>query len=118
MHAAQRADRAVGSALGSRVRAAQIKRLTKQSAVLVRNISILFRTAQAELQRKDRTIAELRFADHFALLPGSLRAALPRAEHALAKRPRRRHRRQRPRAHHDGHLAPFGCATRMCVLVN
>jgi hypothetical protein len=63
---------AVGRRSGaSRFRApAQIKRLTKQSAVLVRNISILFRTAQAELQRKDRTIAELRFADHFALLPG------------------------------------------------
>lgn len=40
--------------------AAQAERLSKQSAVLVRNLSVLFRTAQMEIARKDAMIAELR----------------------------------------------------------
>jgi len=38
----------------------QLKKLAEQNEVLARNISCLFKTAQAEIQRKDRTIGDLR----------------------------------------------------------
>lgn len=38
---------------------AEVESLRKENEVLKRNMGILFRTAQAEIRRKDRQIAEL-----------------------------------------------------------
>ena len=53
----------------TRASALQLTKLLEQNEVLQRNISCLFKTAQAEVLRKDRTISELR--TQYATLPAA-----------------------------------------------